>query len=110
MRNQRMLSIAAAAALLATATVVTCAQTRASATRGKDLAEQACAGCHAITSNEVRTIQGTVVPSFSTIASGPHGTTERLKSLITTPPHLMPAIPLTLNEIDDLAAFISSLK
>jgi mono/diheme cytochrome c family protein len=86
------------------------AQTAASVARGKDLAERVCAGCHAIMGNEARTIQGRLVPSLSAIAGSPNATTERLKAVITTPRHPMPATPLALSEIDDLASYIRSLQ
>ena len=86
------------------------AQTAVSVARGKDLAERACAGCHAITGNEARTIQGRLVPSLSSIAGSPSATTERLKAVISTPRHPMPATPLALSEINDLAAYIRSLQ
>ena len=82
----------------------------ASVARGKDLAERVCAGCHAIMGNEARTIQGRLVPSLSAIAGSPNATTERLKAVITTPRHPMPATPLALSEIDDLASYIRSLQ
>jgi mono/diheme cytochrome c family protein len=85
-------------------------QTDASVARGRDLSDRACAGCHATTGTESRTIQGKLVPSFSAIAGGPHGSAERLKAIIATPSHPMPAIPLSLAEINDLAAYIRSLQ
>jgi mono/diheme cytochrome c family protein len=85
-------------------------QTTASAARGRDLAERTCAGCHAVTGMEARTIQGKLVPSFSAIAGGPHGSAERLKAIISTPTYPMPAIPLSLAEINDLAAYIRSFQ
>jgi mono/diheme cytochrome c family protein len=105
-----MLRATAAAILLVATTAATYAQTDASVLRGKDIAEQACAGCHAIETNEARPYGAVLVPSFRTIAGGPRGTTERLKAIITTPPHPMPAIPLSLTEINDVAAYMSSLK
>jgi hypothetical protein len=59
---------------------------------------------------EARTIQGKLVPSFSAIAGGPHGSAERLKAIISTPTYPMPAIPLSLAEINDLAAYIRSFQ
>jgi mono/diheme cytochrome c family protein len=86
------------------------AQTGVSVARGKDLAERSCAGCHAITGNESRTIQGRLVPSLSSIAGGPNATTERLKAIISIPRHPMPATSLALSDINDLAAYIRSLQ
>jgi mono/diheme cytochrome c family protein len=86
------------------------AQTAASVERGRVLAENACAGCHAMTGETARTIGGKLVPSFSAIAGGPHRSPERLKAIISTPSHPMPAIPLDLAQINDLAAYIRSLQ
>ena len=91
-------------------TIAAFPQTAVSVARGKDLAERACAGCHAITGDNARTIQGRLVPSLSAIAGSPIATTERLKAIISTPRHPMPAIPLALSEINDLAAYIRSLQ
>ena len=99
-----------AVTVLAAMSATVLAQTAVSVARGKDLAERACAGCHAITGNEARTIQGRLVPSLSSIAGSPNATTERLKAIISTPRHPMPAIPLALSEINDLAAYIRSLQ
>jgi mono/diheme cytochrome c family protein len=110
MGPRRVLRCVIAVTVLAAMSATVLAQTANSVARGKDLAEQACAGCHAITAGEPKTIQGRLVPSLSAIAGGPNATTERLKAVITTPRHPMPATPLTLSEINDLVAYIRSLQ
>jgi mono/diheme cytochrome c family protein len=87
-----------------------CAQTPASIARGKDIAERACAGCHAIDGRQGETFQGTDVPIFRALAGKPYRTLESLQAYIMTPRHPMPAIPLELNEIRDVIAYIQSLK
>jgi mono/diheme cytochrome c family protein len=82
------------------------AQTRPAVARGQAIAAEACAGCHAGGS----VVQGTAVPSFRAIAARPNLTAQRLKDLITTPQHPMPATPLGLAEIDDVVAYIRSLR
>ena len=72
-------------------------QTDAGAARGKAIAEQACAGCHGMEGRRGSTIQGTPAPSFRAIA-GQSRTAERLKDIVTTPPHPMPAIPLGVSD------------
>ncbi len=84
-------------------------QTDAGAARGKAIAEQACAGCHAMEGRQGSTIQGTPAPAFRAIA-GQSRTAERLKDIVTTPPHPMPAIPLGVSEVNDIVAYIRSLK
>jgi mono/diheme cytochrome c family protein len=110
MAKRRLLRCVIAVTILGSMSATVLAQTAVSVARGKDLAERACSGCHAITGNEPRTIQGRLVPSLSSIAGGPNGTTERLKAIISTPRHPMPATPLALSDINDLTAYIRSLR
>lgn len=85
-------------------------QTRPDLARGQEIAERACAGCHAINGPKGTVIQGTDVPSFRAIAGRPNYTPERLQTFIMTPHRPMPAIPLEMSEIRDVAAYILSLK
>ena len=85
-------------------------QTPSAVARGQDIAERACAGCHAINGRQGSTIQSTDVPSFRAIAARPNQTPQKLHGFIVTPHRPMPAIPLTLAEINDVAAYILSLK
>ncbi|MFZ1103884.1 MAG: cytochrome c [Hyphomicrobiaceae bacterium] len=85
-------------------------QTQATVSRGKEIAERLCAGCHAIDGRQGSTVQGTDVPSFRALADRPYRTPERLQAFIMTPRHPMPAIPLELSEIRDVVAYIQSLK
>jgi mono/diheme cytochrome c family protein len=80
------------------------------ATRGKEIAERVCSGCHAVDDRQGGTFQGTDVPSFKELANRPRRTPETLQSFIMTPRHPMPAIPLELKEIRDVVAYIESLK
>lgn len=95
--------------MLLSASVAVHAQTNAAIARGQAVAQNACAGCHAMDGGQGITIQGTAVPTFRAIA-GTHRTPERLKDIATTPPHPMPAIPLSLGEIEDVVAYINSLQ
>ena len=101
-------SIIAAVVLLASMGAAR-GQTDADATHGKAIADQACAGCHAMDGRQGSTIQGTPAPTFRAIA-GQSRTAERLKDIVTTPPHPMPAIPLGISEVNDIVAYIRSLK
>ena len=98
------------AAVLGLAGVPAHGQTQATVARGKDIAERLCAGCHAIDGRQGGTVQGTDVPSFRALANRPFRTPESLQAIIMTPRHPMPAIPLELNEIRDVIAYIQSLK
>ena len=85
-------------------------QTRADIGRGREIAERLCAGCHAIDGGTGGTYQKVDVPSFRAIANRANQTAERVQAFIMTPHPPMPAIPLTLAEINDVAAYISSVK
>jgi mono/diheme cytochrome c family protein len=98
------------AAVLGLALAGSYAQTPATVARGKDIAERACAGCHAIDGRQGGTVMGTDVPSFRALANRPYRKPESLQAYIMTPRHPMPAIPLELNEIRDVVDYIQSLK
>ncbi len=85
-------------------------QTPSTIARGKDIAERACGGCHAIDGGTGGTIQGANVPSLRAIASRPNQTPQRLQAFIITPHRPMPGIPLDLAEVNDVVAYILSLK
>jgi len=104
-----------ACALLLAAVMSCCgwsaeAQTAAAVARGRELAERACGGCHAVNGGSGTVVQGTDVPSFGAIAGRPNQTAERLKAFIMTPHRPMPGIPLTLAEVEDIVAYLQSLK
>lgn len=85
-------------------------QTAASIARGQEIAERACAGCHALAGQPGRTVEGTDVPSFRSIAGRPNQTPQRLQSFIMTPHRPMPGIPLSLAEVNDVVAYLLSLR
>jgi mono/diheme cytochrome c family protein len=97
------------AATLGTLAQAAHAQTQSAIVRGQGIAERACAGCHAINGSAGAVIQGRDVPTFRAIA-GRSWTPERLQAFIATPHRPMPAIPLGMSEIRDVAAYILSLK
>src|SRR5262245_32422729 len=85
------------------------AQTDASILRGREVAQRACAGCHAMSGTKGGSIQGIEVSSFSAIA-GRNWSAERLQAFIMTPHRPMPATPLPLSEVRDLVDYIVSLR
>lgn len=101
--------VALAAGLLALAQPAH-AQTAASIARGREIAERACSGCHAIDSPKQSIFQGSDVPSFRAIAARPKQSAGRLETYVMVPHRPMPAIPLELSEIRDVVAYILSLK
>jgi mono/diheme cytochrome c family protein len=108
--SRRALRALCVAAVLVLPLSAAYAQTPATVARGKEIAERACAGCHAIDGRQGDTFQSTDVPSFRALAGRPYRTPESLQAYIMTPRHPMPAIPLELNEIRDVVDYIKSLK
>lgn len=76
---------------------------------GKAMAERWCASCHIIAPSSVtRTTEG--VPTFMAIARDPAKTDRRLRLFLTDPHPPMPNFHLSRLEMDDLVAYIQSLK
>jgi mono/diheme cytochrome c family protein len=82
----------------------------AAVSRGRDIAERVCAGCHAIDGRPGSKARGADVPSFRALAGRPYRAPASLQAFIMTPRHPMPTIPLALSEIRDVVAYIQSLK
>jgi mono/diheme cytochrome c family protein len=108
--GQTILRVSALAAGLCASASLAYAQPRQPVARGREIAERACAGCHAIDGGHGSVIQGTDVPSFRAIAGRSDWTQERLKTFIMTPHRPMPSISLGLSEVNALVAYIRSLK
>jgi mono/diheme cytochrome c family protein len=96
-----------AAGLCAWASPAAC-QTAASLARGQEITERACAGCHALGGD--RSVEGTPAPSFRSIAARPNQPPQRLASFIMTPHRPMPGLNLSLADVNDVVAYILSLK
>jgi mono/diheme cytochrome c family protein len=86
------------------------AQTPQSIERGRQIAERACSGCHAVDSPQGAQVQASDVPTFRAIAGKPNQTAGRLETFIMVPHRPMPAIALELSEVRDVVAYILSLK
>ena len=74
---------------------------------GKDLAAQWCGSCHLVGDSGTA---GDGAPPFVALAKDPGATTDRLSAFLTEPHGGMPELSLTRQEIDDLVAYIESLK
>ena len=104
---QRMLRLGmAVSAMSAGVSFAGNAQTPSAIGRGQYIAEERCGGCHKLGA----TVQGTAAPSFVALAAQSNMAAERLKDLITTPKHPMPATPLEPAELDAVVAYIRSLR
>jgi hypothetical protein len=55
-------------------------------------------------------VEGIDVPSFASIAARPNQTSQRLQSFIMTPHRPMPGMSLSLAEVNDVVAYLLSLK
>lgn len=76
--------------------------------RGRALAERWCAKCHAIAPGRQGPEPG--IPSFMRMAAEPENTRSALRQFITIPHFEMPPQTLTTAEIDDVIAYILSLR
>ncbi|HEY7608935.1 MAG TPA: cytochrome c [Alphaproteobacteria bacterium] len=100
----------AAASLAATALSSGFAQAETGdANRGRALAQEWCARCHAIAREQERPGE-TDVPPFTRIAADPRWTREELIHMITVPHMQMPPPVLTRSEAEHVAAYILSLR
>jgi mono/diheme cytochrome c family protein len=81
---------------------------RADAAAGERLARQWCISCHVIDSTGPATTLPQGPPSFPIIAG--HLDPGQIRSFLTNPHGAMPNLALTRAEIDDLVAYIESLK
>lgn len=83
----------------------------ADVSRGQDIAAKHCAGCHETSADKGREQNGRYVPSLREVANTPHYSLIRLRRIIAVPPHSdMPNVALNSSEINDVAAYIQSLR
>ena len=81
---------------------------RADADNGAQLARQWCANCHVIGNNSAGPVpQGP--PSFQMVAHSGL-TVDQLRAFLSHPHGAMPDLSLTRTEIDDLIAYINTLR
>lgn len=74
---------------------------------GRRIAERICAECHQVGEEERTGLPG---PAFSAIARMPSTTSAALHAFLRTPHAKMPNITLSGTEIDDVTAYLLSLK
>lgn len=108
MQRFRWMAALAAAGLLAAAGAAPAAAEAGDAARGRALAERFCAKCHAIAPG--RTGPEPAVPTFMRMAADPEQTRASLRQFITLPHYEMEPQKLTSAEIDDVIAYILSLR
>ncbi|WP_141701301.1 c-type cytochrome [Methyloceanibacter methanicus] len=76
--------------------------------RGKALAERLCTNCHLVSDRQTKAVAD--VPSFAAIANKPDQTEGAVMARIVMPMHPMPVIPITKPELEDVSAYIMSLR
>ena len=76
---------------------------------GQELAARLCSNCHLVGTSE-QEHANVDIPSFKEIANKEGQTEGSIMASILLPKHPMPTIPLTKSEVDDLAAYIMSLR
>jgi mono/diheme cytochrome c family protein len=77
--------------------------------RGHALAQAWCVQCHAVDATDLRASARDSL-SFAAIASLGTSTSPALHAFLATPHPDMPSVKLTSSEVDDLIAYILSLK
>jgi mono/diheme cytochrome c family protein len=75
---------------------------------GRGLAIRWCSSCHQVTAEQQRSKAG--APPFSTIAQSPGFNGDRLAHLMLSPHPNMAKLALSRMAVDDIAAYILSLK
>lgn len=76
---------------------------------GRKLAEQWCAECHVIDRDQ--DFAGSdAIPTFPEVAASPAVTSAGLKAFFSSPHQQMPDIQLTQQQIDEIVAYILSLR
>ena len=77
------------------------------AAAGKDLATTWCSACHQM---EGSSTAADAAPPFAAMARDPKVTPDRLRAFLVRPHGQMPELNLTRQEIENLVAYIESLK
>jgi len=77
--------------------------------RGRLLARQVCAECHAVERYQFRSRNG-LAPSFAAIAATPGMTSMALNAFLHTPHRAMPDLILNQDQVRGIVAYILSLK
>ena len=85
------------------------AQDIGDADAGRKIAETWCVNCHVVAPGQT---QGTSngAPSFASIAAHTEISPMALRAFLQTPHHRMPDLQLSRDQIDDVSAYIFSLR
>jgi mono/diheme cytochrome c family protein len=105
----RIVTTAFATAAFAALTGTAAAQELGDVRGGRHLAETVCVECHAIDKGAPRSPNGNA-PTFQTVATTPGMTAMALRVALRTSHKEMPNLVLTNQQIDDVIAYIATLK
>ncbi len=107
-RGSMIAGVAGLAALLACPAPAS-AQDVGDVDAGRQIAETWCINCHVVAPSQTRgTSNG--APPFSAIAAKKQITPMSLRVFLQTPHYRMPDLQLSRNQIDDVSAYILSLR
>lgn len=76
---------------------------------GRQAAERLCTSCHVTETSSSQTVPAGV-PTMRTIANKPDQTAERIAGMLINPHPPMPNVRLTREEIDNIVAYLQSLR
>jgi mono/diheme cytochrome c family protein len=105
MRSLTLIIVLAAAAAVSASS----AQTLSDWQKGRLLARQVCAECHAVERYQIRS-RNAQAPSFTAVAATPGMTAAALNAFLHTSHRAMPNLVLTQEETRGVTAYILSLK
>jgi mono/diheme cytochrome c family protein len=77
---------------------------------GKAVAQKLCVNCHIVEPDGAAKVVNPAIPSFMAIAEIPDQTESKIRGFMLNPHPPMPEIQLTSYELDNIAAYIFSLK
>lgn len=78
--------------------------------QGRELAQKLCVNCHIIEHGGQQDQVTVGIPSFMAIANKAEQTNSKLRSFIRHPHPPMPSVELSEHELDNIVAYILSLK
>jgi mono/diheme cytochrome c family protein len=85
------------------------AQAQGDTAVGRTIAETWCSACHVVTPTQAQGAS-TGAPPFQAIAAQTAITPMALRAFLQTPHHRMPDLQLSRDQIDDVSAYILSLR
>ena len=104
---------AVAMVLMVTSTTTALGQTRPqyipTAEAGRTIAEKLCSSCHLTPDSPTKPII-VGIPSLSALANKPEQTPVTIALRLISPPHPMPDMQLTRDEIADVIAYLATLR